>query len=71
MSFLDVFGDPGYLHLKMTLKNPLRTKIFSVNIFFLKVETLKTKKNTQRSTVTGGTLEAILAHGLVVLLIMS
>ena len=64
MSFLEILGDPGYLYLKMTLKNPPGTKIFDVNIFFLKVETLRAKKNHQKLTVTGGTLEASLAHGL-------
>ena len=64
MSFLEILGDPGSLYLNMTLKKPPGTKIFDVNIFFLKVETLRAKKNHQKLTVTGGTLEATLAHGL-------
>ena len=64
MSFFEILGDLGYLYLKMTLENLPGTKIFDVNIFFLKVDTLRAKKKPVKLTVTGGTLGATLAHGL-------
>ena len=61
---MEIFGGPGYLRLKIGVKNPSGTKIFNVNIFFLKVDTLRNMKNTHKLTVTGGTRGAYLAHGL-------
>ena len=59
-----LFLSRSYVRYKKTLKLPLRTKIFDVNIVFLLLGTLEGMKNAMKLSGAGGTIGAILAHGL-------
>ena len=66
-----LFLSRSYVRYKKTLKLPLRTKIFDVNIVFLLLGTLEGMKNAMKLSGAGGTIGAILAHGLPLLVALA